>query len=164
VLCIQLSLASIFGAALHTVSEKVGGGNFTYIKFYDKGAYQLVLESISGDADLYISDTNSQPDWEDYEFHSVTCGEDSVRVPVDMKRPVYIGVYGHPSHELSVYALQIFSDTSAEQEDREHLGVSNKKRRTSPSSGPDSRDDEPESLLWTIIVGILKILLDILVS
>ncbi|ELU10632.1 hypothetical protein CAPTEDRAFT_182983 [Capitella teleta] len=153
-LALQHSLADRL-SALYTVSEKVGAGNHTHIKLYDKGPIRLVLETVSGDADLYVSDSNSQPGWMDYDLQSGTCGEDSVVVPADMKRPVYIGIYGHPSYDVSVYVLRIYPDVNEESV----RGRKNQQRTPSPS---DSRDDE-ESLLWTVFVGILKILLDVLV-
>ena len=159
------TLADYLGL-LHTISQRVGGGNFTRFELHDKGNIRLVLDSVQGDADLYISDTNTQPDWTDYELNSVTCGEDIVEVPLEMKRPVYIGVFGHPSHDVSHYNLFIYH------EDSRHYSYSNagsggsgssSSKRPHTKSGMSDPKDNEESLLWNIFVGILKILLDILV-
>ncbi|XP_050522565.1 UPF0669 protein C6orf120 homolog [Daktulosphaira vitifoliae] len=64
-----------------------------------------------GDADLYIAQAHiSQfPTYqtETYCLQSTTCGIDVVHVPKWFKRPIYLGIYGHPSHEVSKYTLDI---------------------------------------------------------
>ncbi|KYM98817.1 DNA repair endonuclease XPF, partial [Cyphomyrmex costatus] len=64
---------------------------------------------IIGDADLYASQIISKPTYEPdhYCLQSVTCGEDTIFIPKSFKRPVSIGVYGHPSHEISKYTLLV---------------------------------------------------------
>lgn len=155
---------------LYTVSESVGAGNFTHIKLNEKGHLNLVLESTKGDADLYISDaSNSQPSWAEYDFQSATCGDDVLDISSDMKRPVYIGIYGHPSHDTSEYILRIFSIPVLEETydsiDRESSsnGGKNSKAGSKKNSSSDPKEEE-ESLIWTIFISILKILLDVLVS
>ncbi|KYN22936.1 DNA repair endonuclease XPF, partial [Trachymyrmex cornetzi] len=64
---------------------------------------------ITGDADLYASQIISKPTYEPdhYCLQSATCGEDTIFIPKSFKRPVSIGVYGHPSHEISKYTLLV---------------------------------------------------------
>ncbi|EZA56135.1 hypothetical protein X777_03467, partial [Ooceraea biroi] len=68
---------------------------------------------ITGDADLYASQTTTKPTYEPdhYCLQSTTCGEDIIFIPKSFKRPVSIGVYGHPSHEISKYTLSVFEVT-----------------------------------------------------
>ena len=141
---------------LNSFRQEVGGGNFTYYKLTREGPVLLVLDSVHGDADLYISDKSSTPDWENYDLQAVTCGMDEVEVPVDMKRPVGVGVYGHPSHELSVFDLHVYVAEDGEASS-EHATYNSRK------SGHREQVEDEESILWTIFVSILKIILDILV-
>lgn len=71
----------------------------------------------SGDADLYISERIAKPDYEPekYDLHSASCGIDIVYIPNSFKRPIGIGVYGHPSYENSTYLLEIYYDTEIEE-------------------------------------------------
>lgn len=59
---------------------------------------------------MYASHTTAKPTYEPdhYSLQSTTCGEDIIVVPDNFKRPVSIGVYGHPSHELSKYTLLVY--------------------------------------------------------
>nr|XP_018901659.1 PREDICTED: UPF0669 protein C6orf120 homolog [Bemisia tabaci] len=62
-----------------------------------------------GDADLYVSQFTEKPTFEPdtYCLQSATCDLDVIHVPKSFKRPLYIGVYGHPSREFSIYHLDI---------------------------------------------------------
>lgn len=92
-----------------TVNGKVAAGNFTYYTLLSEGPTSLILKSSKGDADLYVSQQHVRPTYEpeNYCLHSATCGIDIVDVPQEFKRPVGIGVYGHPSHDESQYTLEI---------------------------------------------------------
>ena len=145
---------------LDTFKGSVGGGNATYYKLSREGPVRLVLESTYGDTDLYLSDKTLHPDFENYELQSVTCGDDEVIIPLSFKRPVGVAVYGHPTHDVSQYKLSVYVD-----------GGSAPSASYSPSSSPHNTGgskfaagskDEEESILWTIFVGILKIIFDIL--
>merc|ERR1719342_868645 len=68
----------------------------------------MVLTSLVGDADLYISDaTNERPTFmfEEHELSSTTCGVDTIDIPASFARPVHIAVYGHPNYPLSKFNL-----------------------------------------------------------
>ncbi|KAF9406340.1 hypothetical protein HW555_013254 [Spodoptera exigua] len=84
---------------LDTVVGAVGAGNFSYWQSMHIGPLLVELTSLSGDADLYVSDT-IRPSYEvdKNNFSSITCG---------------IGVFGHWSHYLSEYSIQVFLDASA---------------------------------------------------
>ncbi|KAK2583993.1 hypothetical protein KPH14_006453 [Odynerus spinipes] len=95
---------------LHYVSDDVSGGSYKYYSLMYEGVIKIQLISQSGDADLYASHTTTKPTYEPdhYSLQSTTCGEDIILIPDSFKRPVSIGVYGHPSHELSRYTLLVY--------------------------------------------------------
>jgi len=128
----------------------VGAGNYTYFKLHRDGVVKLVLDSTVGDTDIYVSSSTLSPDYINYELCSVTCGMDDVLIPSDMSRPIGVAIYGHPSHELSEFELTVWLDANAmsNSADKTHL---------------NSDGDQEESLLWSIVLGILKLLLDMLV-
>ena len=149
---------------LHTFKGIVGGGNSTFYKLTREGRVRLVLESRTGDADLYISDKTLHPDFTNYEYQSVTCGEDEVEIPVHFQRPVGIAVYGHPSQEVSKYLLSVTVEdtpTQSSGHSSSQGGGSHHHSHTPSGSLPGAKEEE-ESVLWTIFVGILKIIFDIL--
>ncbi|XP_025074735.1 UPF0669 protein v1g209471-like [Pogonomyrmex barbatus] len=94
---------------LHYVSDDVPGGSYKYYSLTYDGHIKIRLISLTGDADLYASQTISKPTYEPdhYCLQSTTCGEDIIFIPKSFKRPVSIGVYGHPSHEISKYTLLV---------------------------------------------------------
>ena len=124
---------------------------------------RLILETTLGDSDLYISDQTLTPDFDIYDLKSATCGVDEVYIPAQRKRPVGVGVYGHFSHEVSHYRLHVFVDDEGSKGGT-HMG-SFSSRSTTGQHKPslNAPKNEEESLLWTIFVGILKIIFDILV-
>ncbi|KAJ8980310.1 hypothetical protein NQ317_005231 [Molorchus minor] len=88
----------------------VGNENFTYYYIHHLGNIILSLESIFGDVDLYVSETNMVPtyDPDTYDLHSATCGLDIVEVPDSFKSPISIGIYGYSAYEESGYSLEVF--------------------------------------------------------
>ncbi|KAH0950564.1 hypothetical protein HN011_003906 [Eciton burchellii] len=98
---------------LHYVSDDVPAGSYKYYSLTYDGYIKIRLISITGDADLYASQTTTKPTYEPdhYCLQSTTCGEDIIFIPKSFKRPVSIGVYGHPSHEVSRYILSVFEIT-----------------------------------------------------
>jgi len=128
----------------------VGAGNFTYFKLHRDGVVKLVLDSTSGDADIYVSSATSSPDYTKYELCSTTCGHDEVVIPSEMIRPIGVGIFGHPSHETSEFELTVWVDMNSVSSngDKVHLNAQN---------------DDEENLLWSVMLGMLKILLDLLI-
>lgn len=98
---------------LDYVSDDVPGGSYKYYSLTYDGYIKIRLTSLTGDADLYASQTTTKPTYEPdhYCLQSTTCGEDIIFIPKSFKRPVSIGVYGHPSHEISKYTLSVFEIT-----------------------------------------------------
>ncbi|CAD5121977.1 unnamed protein product [Dimorphilus gyrociliatus] len=90
----------------------VGGGNFTYYSLKCHGICKIELKSLKGDADLYVSERFERPTWEEYDYKADTCGLDVVGVADDQrKKVVYIGVYGHPFSDESVFAMSVYVDS-----------------------------------------------------
>lgn len=98
---------------LDTVVGAVGAGNFSYWQLGHTGPLLVELTSLTGDADLYVAD-HLRPSYEidRNNFSSTSCGHDIVNVAADFPRPIGIGIFGHWSHNLSKYSIQVFLDTS----------------------------------------------------
>ncbi|XP_045781533.1 UPF0669 protein C6orf120 homolog [Maniola jurtina] len=96
---------------LDTVVGAVGAGNFSYWQLGHTGPLLIELTSLTGDADLYVSDS-VRPSYEidRNNFSSATCGNDLVNIPPDFPRPIGIGVFGAWSHSVSEYSIQVFLD------------------------------------------------------
>lgn len=132
---------------IQTFDGEIGAGNFTYFALKKEGEVTLILESIEGDADIYVSQENLKPDFENYDLKSATCGEDIVTIPSTYKRPIGISVFGHVYAPTTRYTMKVLMDySSGDESERYH-----------------SETDEPEeSLIWTVFVNILKLILEIL--
>uniref|UniRef100_UPI00358FB889 UPF0669 protein C6orf120 homolog n=1 Tax=Myxine glutinosa TaxID=7769 RepID=UPI00358FB889 len=149
---------------LQVVEGHVGGGNLTHLRTQQKGRLLLCLETLSGDADLYVSDHTLQPTYEDYALQATTCGLDSIIVPTHFHRPLGISVYGHPSYDESDFLLSVFLDPfvvedpfsyALEQDGNEKEGRSNYVR-------DEVSSDDEDSVLWTLFVSLLKIVLEVM--
>ncbi|KAJ8705814.1 hypothetical protein PYW08_012860 [Mythimna loreyi] len=130
---------------LDTVVGAVGAGNFSYWQLGHTGPLLVELTSLSGDADLYVSDT-VRPSYEadKNNLSSVTCGPDMVNIPSDFPRPIGIGVFGHWSHYLSEYSIQVFLDTSAVLSEEQVLTIEKVQQGLGEKYGElDRRKDKP---------------------
>ena len=134
---------------VYSIIAEVGAGNITYYSLKQEGSITLILDSIIGDADIYVSESNTQPDYTDYDLQSATCGEDIVTIPKEFNRPVGIGIFGHVYHPVSKYKLTVVLDYEGNVS-----GDSNYLYSDEESSS--------ESTLWVIFLNILKIILEIL--
>ena len=165
-----------------SVTGDVGEGNYTYYTLKQPGNVQLKLTSLEGDADMYVSGFDQEKPtfmFDEHYLSSTTCGEDVVSLPYHMKRPIHIGVYGHPRYPVSKFALDVVivefkeydpfgesseyvvdGDASQEEEYRKQSGSTRRK-------GGDSDFWEGESstlrMIFTILKGILEIVLDIMI-
>ncbi|XP_076483208.1 UPF0669 protein v1g209471-like [Bombus vancouverensis nearcticus] len=101
---------------LHYVTDEVAGGSYKYYNLAYDGFVRIVLISEVGDTDLYASQIVTKPTYEpdQYCLQSATCGDDVIVIPDSFKRPVSIGIYGHPSHESSKYILLVYETTDTE--------------------------------------------------
>lgn len=132
---------------IQTFDGEIGAGNFTYFTLKKEGEVTLILDSVEGDADIYVSQENLKPDFDHYDLKSVTCGEDVVTIPSYYKRPIGISVFGHVHAPLSRYTMKVLMDYSTGEE---------KGRQYSEN------EESEDSLIWTVFVNILKIILEIL--
>ncbi|XP_069463054.1 UPF0669 protein C6orf120 homolog [Ambystoma mexicanum] len=147
---------------LHVVEGQIGAGNYSYLRLNHEGKIILEMESPKGDADLYVSAVTLHPSFDEYELQSTTCGQDIIVVPSYFQRPVGIGIYGHPSHMESEFEIKVyhdrtvqtnpFSEASYDSEERE----ANQRKQNKPQDAPP----EEESILWTILMMILKVVLE----
>ncbi|KAM5228598.1 UPF0669 protein C6orf120 homolog [Ctenodactylus gundi] len=148
---------------LHVVQGQIGAGNYSYLRLNHEGKIVLRMQSLSGDADLYVSDSTLHPSFDDYELQSATCGQDEVSIPAHFQRPVGIGIYGHPSHQESNFEMKVYYDRTVDQYPVGAAayppeGPDPGHRATSAPEGPQ----EEESVIWTILISILKLVLEIL--
>ncbi|CAH1790903.1 unnamed protein product [Owenia fusiformis] len=156
---------------LQTFSGSIGAGNYTYYKLTRQGPMVLHLTTTQGDADIYISSETLSPTFENYDIQSVTCGDDIIQVTTDLKRPIGVGVYGHPAHETSKYKLSLYTgyedDTYqpysySDADDSDASKDSSKDYNGMPGKNSFPLKDDEESLFYTIVINILKIIFDIL--
>ncbi|XP_017761700.1 PREDICTED: UPF0669 protein v1g209471-like [Eufriesea mexicana] len=111
---------------LHYATGEVVGGSYNYYSLADDCGIKIVLISETGDADLYVSQIITKPTYEpdQYCFQSATCAEDIVVIPNSSKRPINIGVYGHPSYENSKYILVVFQITEIDNDQEQEPLIS----------------------------------------
>ena len=101
---------------VYSTTEKVGLSDFRYKKLNNEGSFCLVLKTLRGDADLYISSSTNVPDYTNYEYKSASYGDEIIKVNHSMKRPIYLGVFGHPGKNVeTVFELKVFSLTPSEE-------------------------------------------------
>lgn len=149
---------------LHVVQGHIGAGNYSYLRLNHDGRIILHMQSLKGDADLYVSDKTLRPSFDTYKLQSVTCGQDVVVVPGDFSRPVGIGIYGHPSHKESEFEMRVFYDQTVLQDPFDkgsYTAEDGQKPKKSPQAAEEDFQEE-ESIFWTILIGLLKIILEIL--
>ncbi|CAL7944606.1 unnamed protein product [Xylocopa violacea] len=133
---------------LHYITDEVAEGSYKYYSLAYNGFIKIVLISEFGDADLYASQTTTKPTYEPdhYCLQSATCGEDIILIPDNFKRPVSIGVYGHPSHENSRYILLVYQTT-----DTEHVSY----EKTSKTHSNEEQDSSMSTFLKWYLLDIL---------
>ncbi|XP_068607194.1 UPF0669 protein C6orf120 homolog [Brachionichthys hirsutus] len=142
---------------LHVVQGHIGGGNYSYLRLNHGGRVVLLLRSLGGDADLYVSDRTLRPSFDAYGLQAVSCGQDVVVVPGGFARPVGIAIYGHPSHRESEFEMRVFHDQTVPPDPFDQG-----QEQKNPPLAAEQDFQEDESILWTILIGLLKIVLEIL--
>lgn len=150
---------------LHVVQGQIGAGNYSYLRLNHEGRIILEMTSLKGDADIYVSASTLNPNFDEYELQSTTCGLDVIIVPDHFHRPVGIGVYGHPFYLESEFEIKVYYDRTIQEDpfaeasyDPENLEANHKPQKQAPQDA----SQEEESMLRTILIGILKIVLEIL--
>ncbi|XP_059494487.1 UPF0669 protein C6orf120 homolog [Stegostoma tigrinum] len=145
---------------LYVHHDEITPGNYTYMYLEDAGRLVLQIDSHRGDADLYVSDSTRHPSFDDYELQSTTCGPDWVVVPPRFRRPVAVGVYGHPSHPETEYEIKVYLDRGVIEDPFAELSYPTDKG--TGDGTPGKTVQEEKSVMWTIMIGILKLVLEIL--
>ena len=143
---------------VRAIQASVYAKNFTYYSMQIKSQFTVVLDSIKGDADLYISENDRQPHYQnlDYNISSNTCGRELIVIPDTLKRPIVAGVLGHEQYLISEYNMVILMGEV-------HPDDAAKIVAPAPdSNSKQSKSDEKQSLLWDIVSFILKLIVEIL--
>lgn len=180
--CLILFCASkvLSESLIQSVSGTLYVENFTYYRLSGEGWLRLELHSLKGDVDLYMSSTTLHPTFFDYDLKSETCGLDIVDVPSTMSRPIGIGIFAHPNYLQSVFKLDILFVAEHEPDDYSEVmkpyfnydsyveDSDSEEKRDRDSSGLDGKlppkiDGEEESVWWTIFVGVMKFILEVIV-
>lgn len=172
VLCYILKMVRC-ESLLQSITETIGAENYTYFRISRSGHLRLQLESLTGDADLYISDKVQRPTFDNYELQSTTCGTDILEIPQSYNRPIGVAVYGHPSQIETRYRLTVYVVSDDEQQDynyfdalyNEYPGEHGDKYERPPRYKPSqtqTEEEDGESIVWNILVTILKVVFEIL--
>ena len=165
-------------SVIQTVSGTMYAENFTYYKLSGQGWLRLELHTLKGDVDLYVSGLTLHPSFAEYELKSDSCGMDVVDIHSTMKRPVGIGIYAHPFHFQSSFRLdiQVIKEVEVDEYDRlfqkfhyytyfdgvESMRDDGKSRNKNSGSSDDSDEEVEESIWWTIIVTLIKFVLEVI--
>ncbi|KAG2468187.1 UPF0669 protein C6orf120 homolog [Polypterus senegalus] len=148
---------------LHVVQGHIGAGNYSYLRLNHDGKIILHMESLKGDADLYVSDKTLHPSFDNYKLQSATCGQDVVVVPIEFLRPVGIGIYGHPSHQESEFEVKVYCDRTVNEDlfsATSYIAEDVEKQKA--YTFRDEEIQEEESVFWTVFIGLLKLVIEIL--
>ena len=158
---------------ISTYENWIDPKNFSYFTFDDPGTYRFILITLYGDADLYISTHHKYVSYHNYEYNSCTCGIDEILIDSNMKRPIYIGVYGYLQYQTSYYRLLIelvntttltdetlFEPSAHDESIQDELTSSTNKK---DSTIMVENEDKHEHVLWNTFLWILSILLDIFI-
>lgn len=140
---------------LQTFTGEVGAGNYSYFTLKREGEITLILDSLEGDTDIYVSAHVPKPDFENYDLQSTTCGQDIVTIPKRFQRPIGIAVYGHVYAPLSRYTMTVIIDYIDSNTD------SHSRNTWLPTD--ENGEQKQESVVWMLFVGIVKIIFEILV-
>lgn len=146
---------------LQTVTGSVTPGNYSYYKLSRGGNIRLLLRTLEGDADVYVSGLTLHPTYDDYELKSTTYGDEVVDITELFIRPVGIGIYGHPLYlNETLYEFDILLDTVVA-----HDPWRTENSKDEPPAGKHFTEEDPEkeSMLWNLFIGILKVAVDVMI-
>ena len=159
VLFIQCSVVHV-----QTFEGEVGAENFTYYKLVLEGHVLVRLQTLEGDADLYLSSETLQPTWDDYMIKSDTCSHELAVVRKYLPRPVGIGVYGYVHFPVSRYRLSVYIDKSKDNYYPDvDIGEAEDVEDVDANDAQLHFEEEPEeSMFWNFMISLLKFLLEVL--
>uniref|UniRef100_A0A336M0R8 CSON009666 protein n=1 Tax=Culicoides sonorensis TaxID=179676 RepID=A0A336M0R8_CULSO len=99
--------SAIAGFLYKEISGEIGSSSFYYKKIEEGKNFYLILESTTGDTDLYISYKNYPlVQTASHDYSSYSCGVE--QIPLENKRPVFIGVYCYSQYENCTFRLEIY--------------------------------------------------------
>lgn len=175
----QALLAAIYAPGRTYISKyekTIHPTDFTRLKFENHGTYRLILLSLQGDADLYISTKNELVSYDNYELSSCTCGIDEVVIQSYMKRPIHIAIYGSSQYRNIRYRLLIekiepefqtsylfFNEGEDKQTVNDELQQKPGKTLTYGSNTVHEKSEESNTgySLWSLFVAFLELVIEI---
>jgi hypothetical protein len=160
--------------------------NFSFYEINTKGNLKIELLSIEGDVDMYAS-PNSKADFYNYEWQSVTYGQDEIFIEDVKKRPIYLSIYAHPYYPKSVYILNQYLIHKPVESNEHKTGNNDDNPDISQyvdhhdykyhsdndgfaesyhhhlnlANDKDS-EEESESLLWNIFLHIIQFIIEVI--
>lgn len=175
----QSLLANIYSPSRTYISmhdDRIHPANFSYFTFNSPGTYRFILITLRGDADLYVSTRHKHVNYSNYEYSSCTCGIDELLIDPFVKRPIYIGVYGHSQYQVSHYRLLIELVDSSKSKDEspfrsseeepffsdKHEGQTSQTNQQSPPTVTVDSENDGRHLLWNILLWLLNFLVEVL--
>uniref|UniRef100_A0A914VXR0 Uncharacterized protein n=1 Tax=Plectus sambesii TaxID=2011161 RepID=A0A914VXR0_9BILA len=153
-------------AELHVGVDEVGGGNYSYYSINAAGYVTILLDSLKGDADLYVSSRRKEPRFalDSHEYHSTTCGIDRVDIGHLVPRPLYVAVYGHPSNEVTRYRLLVLAIQVTEKEKLEYAEAPDVPDELIREIGLLEDDGETTNNFGEILLKLLRFLVELAVE
>ena len=185
-LVLLMSTLCVSEELLQTRQGSIGAGNYTFFKIRADGYLRIELISIKGDADIYLSDIEREPRYYNYKIQSCTYGIESVEIAPTFKRPINVGVYGHPSVDLSKFQLSVYILPEPKELSYHQFTLllnnynaidklmygdfgpgskSTNQQRPGSSAGfsDNMEEDEDEgSLIWQVFITLFKVILEVL--
>lgn len=174
----QSLLANIYAPNRTYVSahdDRIYPTNFSYFTFNSLGTYRFILISLRGDADLYISTRHKYVTYDNYDQSSCTCGIDEIFIDHNMKRPIYIGIYGYSRYQISHYRLlvelidtkppteEVFQESSDDHRSSSYArDQQGENKGTKGSTSTVTKDDDGQHILWNIFLWLLNFLVEVL--
>ncbi|CAF0818895.1 unnamed protein product [Rotaria sordida] len=171
-------LANIYAPKRTYISmhdDHIHPSNFSYFTFNSLGTYRFILISLRGDADIYVSTRNKYVSYDNYEYSSCTCGIDEIFIDYNIKRPIYIGIYGYSQYQISHYRLLIelvdtkipTDEINTEQSNDDKSYKSTYEQQTSQINKKTSTvtvegEEDQQHLLWNIFLWLLNFLVEVL--
>lgn len=156
---------------LQTLTATVSGEGYTHYRLSTQGRLLVTLESIVGDADLYVSDHTLSPAYDDYVMQSNTCGKDEVIISSHMTRPIGIAIYGHPNYDSSEFRLSIYFVAPHDDADYNELArlyntiedAEDAEKPPTPGQPHSAMtgDQEHEETFWSVVGTVLSTILKI---
>ncbi|KAL5254845.1 hypothetical protein ACHWQZ_G014325 [Mnemiopsis leidyi] len=93
-----------------TLSGILEPSQYDFFVFSFNSPLTFVLSTHAGDADLYITQSSSNPTYHDYDLLSATTGVEIIQIPESFSSPVRVGVFASAQYTNTSYSLEVSSD------------------------------------------------------